>query len=837
MIYPDNFEAKLRFDKVREIVKKHCLSSLGRDLVDEIRFSNSFKIVQRLVNETNEFKSICLEEENFPLGYFIDVRHSLEKIRIDGTYLELEELYNLKRSLESISAILRFFQNKEEDQYPYLRKLTGNVKMYPYIFQRIDGIITKNGRMKDNASPELQHIRSSLIQKQSSISKRMQAMLRNAQKEGFVDQDVSLSVRDGRVVIPVPSAYKRKIKGIVHDESATGKTSYIEPAEIVETNNEIRELEYAERREMIKILQEFTVQLRPYIDDLFLAYEFLAKIDFIRAKALFAIQVKALLPKMEKTSVLEWTKASHPLLFLTLQNEGRKVIPLSLEITDEKRIILISGPNAGGKSVCLQTVGLLQYMFQCGMLVPMEEESKIGIFDKIFMDMGDEQSIENDLSTYSSHLMNMKHFLRHSNTDTMVLIDEFGTGTEPALGGAIAEAILDKLNRKKVRGVITTHYSGLKHFASEADGIENGAMLYDSHQMRPLFQLQVGKPGSSFAFEIARKIGLPEEILKDATDKVGEDHINFDKHLRDIVRDKRYWESKRNNIRKSDKRLNQLLEQYDKELKDASKLRKDIIEKAQEEAKQLLKDANKTIERTIREIKEAKADKEKTKKARKQFEETKVQLTQAELEEETRINRKIQKLQDRERKRGKGKEDENTENQNQVSTAKKLVKTKKQFDPSVLEKGDMVKLDNQSTVGEIVEINKKTAVVAFGSILTSVQVKRLTKVSKTQAKKENKTYNQTSALVQERISKRKLNFKPDIDVRGMRGEEALQMIMDHLDEIIMLEIREFRILHGTGHGILRQLIRDYLKTVGLVQNFRDERIQMGGSGITVVTME
>lgn len=476
-------------------------------------------------------------------------------------------------------------------------------------------------------------------------------------------------------------------------------------------------------------------------------------------------------------------------------------------------------------------------MFQCGMLVPMEEESKIGIFDKIFMDMGDEQSIENDLSTYSSHLMNMKHFLRHSNTDTMVLIDEFGTGTEPALGGAIAEAILDKLNRKKVRGVITTHYSGLKHFASEADGIENGAMLYDSHQMRPLFQLQVGKPGSSFAFEIARKIGLPEEILKDATDKVGEDHINFDKHLRDIVRDKRYWESKRNNIRKSDKRLNQLLEQYDKELKDASKLRKDIIEKAQEEAKQLLKDANKTIERTIREIKEAKADKEKTKEARKQFEETKVQLTQAELEEETRINRKIQKLQNRERKRGKGKEDENTENQNQVSTAKKLVKTKKQFDPSVLEKGDMVKLDNQSTVGEIVEINKKTAVVAFASILTSVQVKRLTKVSKTQAKKENKTYNQTSALVQERISKRKLNFKPDIDVRGMRGEEALQMIMDHLDEIIMLEIREFRILHGTGHGILRQLIRDYLKTVGLVQNFRDERIQMGGSGITVVTME
>jgi DNA mismatch repair protein MutS2 len=835
VIYPDNFESKLRFDKVREIVKKHCLSSLGRDLVDEIRFASSFKTVKRLVNETNEFKTICLEEENFPLGYFIDVRSSLDKVRIDGTYLELEELYNLKRSLESISAILRFFEKKEEEEYPYLLKLTGNVKMYPYIFDRINGIITKNGRMKDNASPELQHIRSSLIQKQSTISKRMQAMLRAAQKEGWVDQDISLSVRDGSIVIPVPSAYKRRIKGIVHDESATGKTSYIEPSEIVETNNEIRELEYAERREIIRILQEFTSQLRPYIDDLFLAYEFMAKIDFIRAKAKFAIQVNALLPKMVKTPTLLWEKATHPLLFLTLQNEGRKVVPLSLQIADDKRIILISGPNAGGKSVCLQTVGLLQYMFQCGFLVPMEEESQIGIFDNIFMDMGDEQSIENDLSTYSSHLMNMKHFLRHSNTETMILIDEFGTGTEPALGGAIAESILDKLNRKKVRGVITTHYSGLKHFASEAEGIENGAMLYDSHQMRPLFQLQVGKPGSSFAFEIARKIGLPEEILKDATEKVGEDHINFDKHLRDIVRDKRYWETKRDKIRRNEKKLNQLVEQYDKELKDASKLRKDILEKAQDEAKQLLMDANKTIEKTIREIKESKAEKEKTKKARKQFEEAKVELTQAELEEEARINRKIQKLKDREKRKGKGAE--NTETEGAAKSVKPLVKAKKQFNPDVIEKGDMVKLDNQNTVGEVVEINQKNAVVAFGSILTSVKVKRLTKVSKSQVKKQEKTYNQTSALVQERISKRKLNFRADLDVRGMRGEEALQIVMDHVDEAIMLDVREFRILHGTGHGILRQLIRDYLQTVDLVRTFRDEKIQLGGSGITVVTME
>lgn len=833
MIYPDNFEIKLRFDKVRELVKKQCLSSLGRDLVDEIRFSNSHRTVNRLVNETNEFKTICQEEESFPIGYFIDVRGSLEKVRIDGTYLELEELYNLKRSLESISAILRFFEKKDEDDYPYLLKLTGNVKMYPYIFERINGIITKNGRIKDNASPELQQIRSSLIQKQSNISKRMQSMLKMAQREGWVDRDVALSIRDGRIVIPIPAGHKRKIKGIVHDESATGKTSYIEPAEIVETNNEIRELEYAERREIIKILQEFTAQLRPYIDDLFRAYEFLANIDFIRAKAMFCIQVNALLPKMVNTPTLLWEKATHPLLYLTLKNEGRKVIPLNLQIDDDKRIILISGPNAGGKSVCLQTVGLLQYMFQCGFLVPMEEESKIGIYDKIFIDIGDEQSIENDLSTYSSHLMNMKHFLRNSDKDTLVLIDEFGTGTEPALGGAIAESILDKLNRKQVRGVITTHYSGLKHFASEADGIENGAMLYDSHQMRPLFQLEVGKPGSSFAFEIARKIGLPEEILKAATDKIGEDHINFDKHLRDIVRDKRYWEGKRDKIRRNDKKLNQLVEQYDKELKDASKLRKDIIEKAQEEAKQLLQNANKTIEKTIREIKESKAEKEKTRKVRKEFEETKVELTQSELEEEERINRKIQKLQNREKKKNRGAKEE----VNQVKASKPVVKAKKQFNPGVIEKGDNVKLDSQTSVGEVIEINNKNAVVAFGSIQTTVKIQRLTKVSKSQVKKQEKTYNQTSALVQERISKRKLNFRQDLDVRGTRGDEALQIVMNHVDEAIMLEVREFRILHGTGSGILRQLIREYLQTVDLVRHFRDEKIQMGGSGITVVTMD
>ncbi|MCZ4694229.1 endonuclease MutS2 [Ancylomarina euxinus] len=834
MIYPENFETKIRFDKVRELLKKQCLSTLGRDLVEELKFSESFNRVSRRVNETNEFKTICLQEENFPLGHFIDVRSSLDKIRIDGTYLELEELFDLKRSLESISAILRFFKNKEEGSYPHLMRLTGNVKMYPYIFDRINAILTKHGRMKDNASPELMQVRSNLAQKQASISRRMQALLRAAQKDGWVDQDVSLSVRDGRAVIPVASAYKRKIKGIVHDESATGKTSYIEPAEIVETNNEIRELEYAERREMIKVLREFTEQVRPYVDDLFHAYAFLAQIDFIRAKAKFAIQVNGLLPQMRKTASVLWENAVHPLLYLTLQGEGRKAVPLNIEINDKQRIVLISGPNAGGKSVCLQTMGLLQYMFQCGLLVPMSEKSNMGIFDNIFIDIGDEQSMENDLSTYSSHLMNMKHFLKYSNAETLMMIDEFGTGTEPALGGAIAESILDKLNRKQVKGVITTHYTGLKHYASEAEGIENGAMLYDSHKMQPLFQLHVGKPGSSFAFEIARKIGLPEEILKLATDKIGGDHINFDKHLRDIVRDKRYWETKREKIRVNEKKLAQLVERYEIDLKETSSLRKEIISKAQEEAKQLLNQANKSIEKTIREIKESKAEKEKTRQVRKAFEEQKEVLTQPDLQEEERINRKIQKLKDRENQVKKITGDKTTQSS---SPEKAVSQKKKQFDPSIIEKGDSVKLDAQRTIGEVIEVNDKTAVVAFGALLTSVKLNRLTKVSKTQAKKENTSYNQTSALVQEKISKRKLTFRRDIDVRGMRAEEALQIVMDHVDEAIMLDISEFRILHGTGHGILRKLIRDYLNTVQLVRSCTDEKIQMGGSGITVVHME
>lgn len=831
MIYPNNFETKIGFNKVRELVQKHCLGSLGRDLIDEVKFSISYKEINTMVNQVNELKQICVEEDNFPVSYFIDVRTSLSNVTVEGTYLELNELYNLKRSLESISAILRFFNNKEETEYPYLRKLTSKVKTYPYINDRINDIITKHGRMKDNASRELQNIRSSIFQKQSTISKRMQAILKSAQKEGLVDQDVTLSIRDGRAVIPVPSAFKRKIHGIVHDESSTGKTSYIEPVEIVETNNEIRELEYAERREMIRILHDFTSNIRPYIPDLFLAYDFMAQIDFIRAKALFALQVNAILPNINDTPDSLWKAAIHPLLFLSLQKENRSVVPLDVEINDKQRIILISGPNAGGKSICLKSMGLIQYMFQCGFLVNMDEESQMGIYDKIFIDIGDEQSLENDLSTYSSHLVNMKNFVRHADKSSLILIDEFGTGTEPMLGGAIAESILNKLNNKKVRGVITTHYTNLKHFASEAEGIENGAMLYDSHNMQALFKLEIGKPGSSFAFEIARKIGLPEDILKSATDKIGADHINFDKHLRDIVRDKRYWESKRDNIRKSDKKLDGLVEKYEIELKEASKLRKEIITQAKEEAAKLLADANKSIEKTIRVIKESQANKEKTQAVRKEFEQVKQKIIDTDYQQEDRLQRKINQLNAREnRKKNKEKKEDN-------SSTEKLVLKSKGEDLSVINIGDVVRLDNQRTQGEVIEINKKNAVVAFGILLTSVKINRLSKISKSQIKKEEKKFNQTSMLVQGDILERKMNFKPDIDVRGHRAEEALRVIMDHVDEIIMLDVREFRILHGTGFGVLRNVIRDYLDTVDLVESCRDEKQQLGGSGITIVSME
>ena len=825
MIYPENFESKIKFDKIRQLVKSYCLSDMGRELVDKMNFSSDSSYISEQLKETHEFMNILQVEDSFPGDHFRDARPFLQKIRVEGLFLEIAEMVALKLSLESLSAIVRFFKGKEE-RYPILSAKAGCIHLFPFVQQRLDTIVSKHGTIKDTASPELNDIRHRLQRKQAGISKRMQSLLQQAQSEGWADKESAIAIRDGRMVIPVPSAYKRKINGIVHDESATGKTSYIEPAEIVETNNEIRELELEEKREIMRILRKFADELRPYIDDLLPGYDFLAYIDFIRGKAAFSNYIEAVVPAFNDNAEMFWYQARHPLLWLSLKNTDKKLIPLNIEVYEEQRIILISGPNAGGKSVCLQTAGLLQYMFQCGLPVPVSEASKFGIFGKILIDIGDEQSIENDLSTYSSHLINMKNFLRYGSDDTLVLIDEFGTGTEPMLGGAIAEAILSALNRDKVRGVITTHYTNLKHLAAETPGIANGAMLYDNHRMLPLFELKIGKPGSSFAFEIAKKIGLPKEILEDAAAKVGEDHINYDKHLKDIARDKRYWEEKRRKIHENEKRLDEVVEKYSNELSEASRIRKEIIREAQQKAQEIIADANAAVEKTIREIRENQAEKEKTREIRRRMEEEKQRLlSEKQNEEEERIRKKIEKLKNREKNRKEKK-------QNQPETSPQH----KEAAP-IFQKGDYVKLPNNA-IGEILEIDDKNAVVALGQLHTKVKVSQLQKASAIQAKRIARPQIQASyANIRENISQKRMTFKPDIDLRGMRGDEALQRVISFLDEAIMLGYRDVRILHGTGTGALRQLIRQYLSTNPVVATYADEQVQLGGAGITVVQLD
>lgn len=826
LVYPNNFESKIGFDKIRDLLKGKCLSNLGEELVDEIRFISDFEQLKEDLSLVDEFMYILRAMENFPTSYYFDLREALKRIRIEGRFLEVQELWDLKRSLETIAGIVRFLKLAKEDQLPSMKRLLSNVQVYPYVTERIEAILNKYGKVKDNASPELARIRKELIAKQSGVSKRLQSILKKAQDDGLVEEDASVSIRDGRAVIPISSAFKRKLNGIVHDESSTGKTSYIEPAEVVEMNNQIRELEYAETREIVRILTIFSNDIRPYLPDLMMAYEFLGKIDFIRAKALYATDINAIKPYMEDKCQLEWEAAVHPLLMATLKRENRKVVPLNITLTPKKHILLISGPNAGGKSVCLKTVGLLQYMLQCGLLIPVKANSVTGIFEKLFIDIGDEQSIENDLSTYSSHLMNMKFFLKNSNDKTLVLIDEFGTGTEPMLGGAIAESILAQLEQMKTFGVITTHYTNLKHFASSAEGIENAAMMYDSTIMEPLFQLDIGKPGSSFAFEIARKIGLPETILQSATEKIGVDHINFDKHLRDIVRDKRYWETKRQKIRNVEKSLDTLAEKYETDLSQLEKQRKEILLKARQEAEHVLAEANKRIENTIREIRETQADKEKTRELRAKLVEFKQEVVETTEVQDEYIEAKIRKLKEKEQNR-------NQKRPQKKEAAPKVVEP----EPETLKIGDKVLMTGNQNVGEILELNEKNAIVAFGQLRTSVNRNKLERITNNEAKKIKKTYNQTLPNINKGLSEKRLNFKTEIDVRGQRGEEAIQTIMAFVDDAIMLDYKQLRILHGKGNGILKEMIRNYLKAEPVVKSVRDEHVQFGGAGITVVELE
>ena len=837
MIYPQNFEQKIGFDQIRQLLKNKCLSTLGEERVDDMAFSDDYTDINRRLEQVVEFVRIIQEEDSFPDQYFFDVRTSLKRIRVEGLYMDEQELFDLRRSLETIRDIVRFLQQTDDDEeyadgeenssYPALKELAGDILVFPQLITRINNILDKFGKIKDNASAELLRIRRELSATTGSISRSLNAILRTAQSEGYVDKDVTPTMRDGRLVIPVAPGMKRKIKGIVHDESATGKTVFIEPAEVVEANNRIRELEGEERREIIRILTEFSSVIRPQIPALLQSYEFLAEIDFIRAKALLGLEFKAGKPSFEDRQILDWFDAIHPLLQLSLAKHGKKVIPLEIELTPQQRILLISGPNAGGKSVCLKTVGLLQYMLQCGLLVPMHERSHAGVFSHIFIDIGDEQSIEDDLSTYSSHLTNMKVMMKSCNEKSLILIDEFGGGTEPQIGGAIAEAVLKRFNLKQTFGVITTHYQNLKHFAESHEGVVNGAMLYDRHEMRALFQLQIGNPGSSFAVEIARKIGLPEEVIADASEIVGSEYIQSDKYLQDIVRDKRYWETKRQNIRKREKQMEETIARYEKDIEELERSRKEILKKAKEAAEQLLQESNAKIENTIRTIKEAQAEKEMTRLARQELADFKEQVADIEKQSmEEKIARKMDKLREKQER----KKEKKAQQQKTPAQPAPVIKP--------IAEDDYVRIKGQTSVGQVLEINGKNAVVMFGLMKTNV---KLDKLERTEAPQQNKALTKATTFVssetQERMYEKKLNFKQDIDVRGMRGDEAIQAVTYFIDDAILVGVSRVRILHGTGTGILRTLIRQYLATVPGVAHFQDEHVQFGGAGITVVDLK
>lgn len=845
MIYPKTFENKIGFDEIRTLLKERCLSTLGKEMVDAIQPSGESDVINEWLTQVREFRRLQEEADDFPMHYFFDVRQAVARLRLEGTHLDEGELFDLRRSLDTINQIVNYLNRSDDDNdgeertypYPALHRLTEDVMTFPQLVQRIDTILDKFGKIKDSASPQLADIRRELSRTEGSISRTLNGILRAAQSEGLVEKDVTPAIRDGRLVIPVSQGLKRKIRGIVHDESASGKTVFIEPAEVVEANNRIRELEADERREIIRILTEFAKLVRPHVKPILESYKFLATIDLIHAKAELARLIKGIEPAVNAYPHIDWIQAAHPLLRLSLEKQGKSVVPLDIMLTRDKRILIISGPNAGGKSVCLKTAGLTQYMLQCGLSVAIGERSRTGVFKNIFIDIGDEQSIENDLSTYSSHLMNMKQMMRYADDSTLLLIDEFGTGTEPQIGGAIAEAVLAQFCAKQAYGVITTHYQNLKHFAESHDGVVNGAMLYDRQQMRPLFQLSIGNPGSSFAIEIARKIGLPEDVIKAASEIVGSDYIQSDKYLQDIVRDKRYWENKRQTIHLREKNLEQTIARYENEVKELEQSRKDILRKAKEQAEEVLKESNKMIERTIKEIRESQAEKEETKKIREQLEAFKAGVKEIDTAaNDEMIARKMRQIQERrarkeKRKREKEKENEKLKTNNQQSANA----TTSPVAVAPLKQGDTVRIKGLSSVGKIESLDGKMATVIFGDMRTKMRAERL-EHAEAPKKEEPRAYVTVGRQTRETMDEHKLNFKQDIDVRGMRGDEALTAVTYFIDDAILVGVKRVRILHGTGTGILRQLIRQYLATRPDVESYRDEHVQFGGAGITVVEL-
>lgn len=813
MIYPDTFENKIGFTAIRHELAGLCSGERGKEYVDAMRFSTDPEEIMTTLGRTAEMLAIFNSGDTLPLGSLHNMAPALTRCRVDGASLTLEELHRLRQTLVTSAEVTAYFSAHTTDDetplYPRLSRLCADIENFPAILKTIGRLIDETGEMLDSASAELGRIRRELQKVRGSVGAIMRRVMTAAAEAGMLDKDAAPTIRDGRLVLPVAPMHKRKITGIVHDESATGKTCYIEPAEVVEANNRTRELEIEELREIARILQEFTAGIRPDIPAMLRSYDTLGHLDFISAKARMARDCDATLPHIERGEALEWYHAVHPGLLHTLRRQNKEIVPLDIRLTPENRILIISGPNAGGKSVTLKTVGIVQYMMQCGMLPPVYENSRMGIFESIFIDIGDDQSIDDDLSTYSSHLRNMRVLLG-GNSSSLILIDEFGGGTEPQIGGAIAQALLHAFNDRHMWGVITTHYQNLKHYASETPGLVNGSMLYDRQHMRPLFRLSIGQAGSSFAIEIARKSGLPADIIDEAAQIVGSDYVNTDKYLLDIARDKRYWENKRMQIRQKEKKIEQTLERYESEAETLRANRRTILAEAKEEARKILEGSNAAIERTIREIRESQADKERTRAARAEMQNVRRQLTTEAAAPDNKLLKKAPK-------------------------AKTAKKTTPAAETKTLAVGDFVKLDGQGAPGTILEIEGKNATVAFGQLKTNVKLSRLTPTLSRPASPSG-----ASSFVSEQttsaIRQKQLQFKRELDVRGMRVDEALQAVTYFLDDAIQFNQGEVRILHGTGTGALRQAIRQALDTTPGVASYRDEHPQFGGAGITVITL-
>ena len=820
-----NFEQKIGFNRIREQVRTECTTAGGAEKVLAQGFCADARKLAKRLDQTEQMRTVLVMESGFKSDEFVDLTSVVTKAKIEGAFLDISESIILCRGLEAVEEVVRYINSRDEGAYPALRELTKGVETLPHITQAIRSIIDERlGEVKDTASAELVQIRRSIREHEGQAQKRLNAVLQAAKSSGVVESDASISMRDGRAVIPVSSANKRKLQGFIHDESATGKTVYIEPVEVVEINNRLRELEYAQRREVVRILTEFTASLQPDLGAVELSGDFLTTIDMIRAKARWASKNSAGRPIISNEGRLLLRSARHPLLAQTLKREHKELIPLDMELDKGQRLLVISGPNAGGKSVCLKTVGLLQYMFQCGFLITALENSELPLFESLFIDIGDEQSIDNDLSTYSSHLFNMKNMLSGASDRSLVLIDEFGSGTEPNIGGAIAESILERFVERGAYGVITTHYANIKYFASNTQGVRNGAMMFDVQNIRPLFKLEMGKPGSSFAIEIARKIGLPEQIIKSASEKVGSDQINLERQLREIARDKRYWEQKRDRIRLTDRRVEELEQDYSSQLSRIKAERQQIIKEAKAEAKRLVEEANRSIENTIRTIKEAQADKELTRLARKELDDFREQISTDDKEKSARVEREMERIEARRKRREERKVQKAEQGVVEVVKPKEIT----------IEVGTKVRIKGQDTVGEVREINGKKLKVAFGQILTNTKLESVEAISNSEYKRATRP-TQARTVVSVDISSRKLNFKDNIDVRGMRAAEALELVQDFIDDALMVGVSTVTILHGKGTGALKEEIRRYLRTVTEVSTARDEAEQLGGAGITVVT--